>query len=63
MIRIQGKTTWVPNPKVEGEYIKVRSYKINGLVETGLVLLGVYGGYKLIDYIFSKKKKDKDETE
>lgn len=63
-MHIYGKTTLVPNPKVEGTFTKYRSYKITGIGLTAGILVGAYGAYKLIDYIFTPKKKDKkDETE
>lgn len=63
-MRFYGKTFLVPNSKVEGTFIKCRTYKITGIAETAIVLLGLYGGYRLIDHIFSSKKKEnKNEME
>ena len=64
-MHIYGKTFLAPNPKAEGTFIKYRTYKINGIGTTVLILVGGYGAYKLINYIFSPKKKEtkKDETE
>ena len=63
-MRFYGKTTYMPNPKMENSVIKYRTYKITGIAETAAILLGLYGGYRLIDYIFSSKKKEnKNEME
>lgn len=65
MIRITEKETYTRPSDDENTILRTKAIRIRGFYEVPAALLALYGGYKLINYIFTdnKKKKSKDETE
>ena len=64
MIRITKKERYYKDPENEEAVVISTAMKVRGLYEVPVALLILYGGYKVIDYIFNKdKKKKKEETE
>lgn len=65
MIRITEKETYSKDPDNDNLMTITKAIRVRGAYEIPIALLALYGGYKLINYIFTdkKKKKSKDETE
>ena len=59
MIRITKKEYLANDP----DNAVITTLNMRGCYEIPISILVLYGGYKLINYIFKDKKKKKDETE